>query len=79
MKNGGAHYLLARLRSTPETENVPFFVMSGQQLDPLTEESLKRQICGHPGATRIFRKSFDVDELFGALQKVCGFERNRTE
>jgi CheY-like chemotaxis protein len=79
MSNGGAHYLLTRLRSTPGTENIPFFVLSGRQLDQLTEETLKRHICGHPGAMRIFKKSFDVDELFGALQKVCGFERNRTE
>jgi len=77
MKNGGAHYLLARLRSTAGTENIPFFVISGQQLDQLTEDSLKRQIGGHPGAAKIFRKSFDVDELFTALQKVCGFEKNR--
>jgi CheY-like chemotaxis protein len=79
MRNGGAHYLLARLRSTPATENILFLVMSAQQLDELTKESLRRQICGHPGAARIFQKSFDVDELFGALQKVCGFEKNRTE
>ncbi len=79
MKNGGAHYLLTRLRSTTGTENIPFFVLSAQQLDELTKESLRRQIGGHPGTAKIFQKSFDVDELFGALQKVCGFERNRTE
>jgi CheY-like chemotaxis protein len=79
MTNGGAQYLLARLRSTPGTENIPFFVISGRQLDALTKETLKRRICGYPGAASIFQKSFDVDELFGALQKVCGFERRRAE
>jgi CheY-like chemotaxis protein len=77
MTNGDAHYLLARLRSAPETGNTPFFVMSGSELDVLTTENLKRQICGYPGAAMILRKSLDVDELFGALERVCGFERNR--
>jgi CheY-like chemotaxis protein len=79
MPNGDAHYLLCRLRGSPATEHVPVFVMSGQRLDELTEQSLKREISGRPGAARIFRKAFDTKELFDALQKVCGFERNRIE
>ncbi|MEA2948640.1 MAG: hypothetical protein QOI40_3970, partial [Alphaproteobacteria bacterium] len=26
---------------------------------------------------RFFRKAFDTTELFDALQKICGFEKNR--
>jgi hypothetical protein len=53
--------------------------MSGQRLDEMTEQSLKREISGRPGASRIFRKAFDTKELFEALQKICGFEKNRVE
>ena len=35
------------------------------------------EVYGKPGAAQVFRKSFDTDELFGALQKLCGFEYNR--
>jgi CheY-like chemotaxis protein len=75
MPDGDATYLLWRLRSTPATENIPVLVMSGRQLDESTEQLLKREICGRPGAARVFRKSFDTDELFGALQKFCAFEK----
>jgi CheY-like chemotaxis protein len=77
MPNGDAHYLLCRLRGTRATENIPVFVMSGQRLDEMTEQSLRREISGRPGASRIFRKAFDTKELFEALQKICGFEKNR--
>lgn len=76
MPDGDAQYLLYRLRSTPATENIPVFVISARRLSELTEQSLKRAICGRPGALRIFTKSFDTHELFEALQKYCGFERH---
>jgi CheY-like chemotaxis protein len=62
LPNGGIPYLLARLRTTPSTGNIPVFVLTGK-----------------PGATRVFRKPLDTDELFGALQKLCGFEYNRVD
>jgi CheY-like chemotaxis protein len=76
MPKGNAHYLLCKLRSTPATENIPVFVMSGKPLDEHALQTLKREICGRAGATQIFKKSFDTDELFGALQKFCGFEKH---
>jgi len=76
MPDGDAHYLLHRLRSTPETENIPVIVLSGRTLDEATENMLKREIGGHPGAVSVLKKSFDTDELFGALQKYCGFAKN---
>jgi CheY-like chemotaxis protein len=79
MPDGDALYLLCRLRSTPATENIPVFVMSGRPLGEMTEQILKRDISGRPGATQIFKKSFDTDELFGALQKFCSFEKNRAK
>ncbi len=79
MPNGGVPYLLSRLRTTPATQNIPVFVLTGRILDDMTKDSLMREVCGKPGAARIFKKSFDTDEFFGALQKLCGFEYNRVE
>jgi CheY-like chemotaxis protein len=78
MPNGDAQYLLYRLRSSPATESIPVFVISGRPLSEITQHILRREICGRPGAAQVFKKSFDTDELFGALQKFCGFEKNRT-
>jgi len=77
LPNGGIPYLLSQLRTTPGTENIPVFVLTGRELDEITQQSLMREDCGKPGVARIFKKSFDTDELFGALQKLCGFEYNR--
>jgi CheY-like chemotaxis protein len=79
LPNGGIPYLLSRLRTTPATENIPLFALTGRDLDEITRHSLMLEICGKPGAARVFRKSFDTEELFGALQKLCGFEYNRVE
>ena len=75
MPNGDALYLLNRLRSTEITGNIPVIVMSGQKLDVITEQLLRREICGRPGAAYIFKKSFDTDELFEAVKKYCSFDR----
>lgn len=79
LPNGGIPYLLGRLRTTPETENIPVFALTGRDLGEVTEQRLMREVCGKPGVARIFRKSFDTNELFGALQKLCGFEYNRVD
>jgi CheY-like chemotaxis protein len=75
MPGGDAFYLLWRLRTTPATEKIPVFVISGRKIDEVVELNLRREICGFPGATRIFRKSFETEELFAALKNVCGFEQ----
>jgi CheY-like chemotaxis protein len=77
LPNGGIPYLLGRLRTTPETGNIPVLVLTGRNLGEITEQSLMREVCGKPGVAQIFKKSFDTSELFGALQKLCGFEHNR--
>jgi CheY-like chemotaxis protein len=79
LPNGGIPYLLSRLRTTAATQNVPVFVLTGRELDEITRQSLQREVCGKPGVAKIFGKSFDTDALFGALQKLCGFEYNRSE
>ncbi len=76
MPDGDAQHLLHRLRSTPATENIPVIVVSGKAVNDLTEQTLRREICNHPGALRVFAKSFDTKELFDVLQKFCGFERH---
>lgn len=77
LPNGGIPYLLSRLRTTAATENIPVFALTGRNLDEITTRGLTLEVFGKPGAARVFRKSFDTDELFGALQKLCGFENNR--
>lgn len=77
MPNGDAQYLLYRLRSTPATENIPVFVISGKPLDEITQQTLRREIGGRPGAVQILKKSFDTDELFAALKKFCAFETSQ--
>jgi DNA-binding response OmpR family regulator len=74
MPNGDAQYLLTRLRTTATTANIPVIVLSGRQLSEVTVQGLRREICGHPGATQILRKSDDTYALFEALRKFCGFE-----
>jgi CheY-like chemotaxis protein len=76
MPNGDAQYLLTRLRTTAATENIPVIVYSGRQLNEVTVQNLKRDICGHPGAAQILRKSQDTSALFDTLKKFCGFERD---
>jgi CheY-like chemotaxis protein len=74
MPDGDASYLLHRLRRSTATANIPVFVISGKPLDEITEQSLRREIGGRPGAAQIFKKSFDTEALFGALKKFCAFE-----
>ncbi len=75
MPNGDAQYLLTRLRTTPATCNIPVIVVSGRHLGEVIKQGLRREICGHTGAAAIMRKSLDCQELFGILQKFCGFEQ----
>jgi CheY-like chemotaxis protein len=74
LPNGGIPYLLSQLRTTRGTENIPVFVLTGRELDEITQQILMQEDCGKLGVARIFKKPFDTDELFGALQKLCGFE-----
>lgn len=78
MPHGDAFYLLWKLRSTPATEEIPVFVISGRRLDAAIQASLQREICGHPGAARIFGKPLNFEELIGALQKFCGLDNRRS-
>jgi len=73
MPNGDAEYLLARLRSAPETRSIPVIVQTGRRLNDSIRQRLRQQICGQEGAVRILRKSHDGRELFEALQRLCGF------
>ncbi len=75
MPDGDAQFLLYRLRSTPRTTDIPVFVISGREISDFDEQSLKRDICGHPGALQVFRKSYDPRELFEALAKFCTFKK----
>lgn len=75
MPDGDAQHLLYRLRSNPATATIPVFVISGKPINELEDQTLRRDISGHPGALQVFEKSFDTTELFDALQKFCGFQK----
>lgn len=75
LPNGDAEYLLSRLRNTVQTRSIPVIVQTGPRLDGATRHRLCGQISGLPGATRIVPKSADAEELFEALQRLCGFPR----
>ena len=79
LPNGGIPYLLSRLRTNPATENIPVLVLTGRDLDEIAQQSLRREVCGKPGVANIFVKTFNTDELFAALQKLCGFKYNRID
>jgi hypothetical protein len=64
------------LRTTAATANIPVIVISGRQLNEVTVQSLRREICGHPGAAHILKKSHDTYALFETLKNFCGFERD---
>jgi CheY-like chemotaxis protein len=72
MPKGDAQYFLTRLRTTPETENIPVIVLTGRDLSAANKLGLYRRISGRIGAAHIVRKSPDPGELIGALQKFCG-------
>ena len=76
MPNGDAEYLLTRLRSVPETRNIPVIVQSGRRLNDAIKQRLRQEICGQPGAARILQKSLDASELFETLQRLRGFASN---
>ena len=76
MPNGDAEYLLTRLRSVPETRNIPVIVQSGRRLNDSIRQRLRQNIDGQPGAARILQKSSDARELFETLQRLCGFAGN---
>jgi CheY-like chemotaxis protein len=75
MPNGDAQYLLTRLRTTAATARIPVIVLTGRQLSEETVQTLKREIRGHPGAALVLKKSSDTRELFAAMEKFCGFEK----
>jgi CheY-like chemotaxis protein len=74
MPGGDAEFLIKRLRSVPQTVNVPIIVLSEKEIDRATERALKSEVLGYAGAVNIFRKSFDVSELFQAIREYCAFE-----
>jgi CheY-like chemotaxis protein len=79
MPNGDAEYLLARLRSTPETQNIPFVVQSGRTLSDAIKQRLQGEVCGHPGASMILKKSSGAGELFEILKTMCGLAKTAVQ
>ncbi len=72
MPHGDAERLLARLRSTPETQKIPFIVQSGRELGDAIRQRLQGEVCGHPGASVILNKSSRAGKVFEILESICG-------
>jgi CheY-like chemotaxis protein len=79
MPNGSVYYLLGKLRTMVETANIPVFVLTAGRLSKTAENDLVREVCGRPGAARVFKKTSDIGELFRALQKICFFGWNHVQ
>ncbi len=73
---GGAQFLLWRLRSSARTAHVPVIMMTGKPLDELTQSALKGDVCGHRGVEGFLLKQADTGELFAAIQRFCAFTPN---
>jgi DNA-binding response OmpR family regulator len=73
---GGANYLLSRLRTNEVTAGIPVIVMTAQRLDDTTRTILQRDISGRPGVALFLEKSFDTAELFAVIKKYCAFMEN---
>jgi CheY-like chemotaxis protein len=74
MPEGGGHYLLWRLKSTDSTRHIPVIMMTGQRLEPGTEDSLARESTGRSGAAALLRKPLDTDTLFRELSQHCAIQ-----
>jgi CheY-like chemotaxis protein len=75
MPNGNAECLLVKLRSAPETRNIPLIVQSGRQLSDDITRRLRGEVCGKPGASLVLRKSYGARELLGTLEVMCGLAK----
>jgi CheY-like chemotaxis protein len=78
MPGANIDFLLWRLRSTPATENIPVFAMTGYELDAPTQRGLLNDPSGRRWVEQIFRKPLNIDELFLAMQKHCVLEYTPT-
>jgi CheY-like chemotaxis protein len=78
MPHANIDFLLWKLRSTPATEKIPVFAMTGYDLDAVTKERLTNHPFGRRWVDRVFKKPLDVDELFLAIQKHCPLQYNST-
>jgi CheY-like chemotaxis protein len=77
MPTADINFLMWRLRSTPSTERIPVFAMTGQNLDRIDAESLTRGPFGRRGVDRIFKKPLNIEELFVSIQKYCALATNK--
>lgn len=74
MLDGDAHYLLAKLRNNPATQKIPVLILSGKPLNATAKANLRRDIRGHAGALQVFRKGFDMNELFMVIHERCAVQ-----
>jgi CheY-like chemotaxis protein len=74
MPKGDLSCFLLKLRGQPGFNKIPVFAITGHNLDRATEEDLIRGFFGQRGVERIFKKPFDIDELFLAIQKHCALK-----
>jgi CheY-like chemotaxis protein len=77
MPDGGGHYLLWRLRSTPTTQHIPIVVVTGKQDCEALDYPIEREVGGRSGAIKIFRKPLDTEALIAELSRYCALRDSK--
>lgn len=69
MPGGSGEYLLNRLKSDPETKNIPVIVLTGRTFERKEDVALKRDLVGRGGAVAYLNKPLDTELFITELQK----------
>ena len=74
MPDGGGHYLIWRMKDNEATRGIPVLVITGQNFPPGTEFATEREVTGRTGATRVFYKPLDTNQLFQEVSRHCSIK-----
>jgi CheY-like chemotaxis protein len=76
MPNGDAQFLLQKLRSQPETANLPVFIISDEDVDEVKQARMRSDTLNPSGVVQFFTQPIDADEFFAALGRYCALAMN---
>lgn len=72
MSEGSGDYLLSRLKSHPQTRDIPVVVVTGKTLAGRKDCALERDMLGRQGAVAFLAKPLDLDALVEVVQRHVG-------
>ncbi len=70
LPDGNAERLLWKMRSSPRTRQLPVFIMA-ETLTKFSQNNLKREVAGAPGAAGFFTKPLDTEVFYPAIEPYC--------